>query len=76
MSLFGTPSRMFHASLGRVGEYGNGEGEHNDEVRDETPSSVGGELDPMLEEDREYAGKFESAPGDTSLGRILDPGHS
>ena len=44
-------------------------------MRDKAPASVGGELDPMIEESvRGNAGKYEEpAPNDSSLGRILNP---
>jgi hypothetical protein len=50
MSLFGTPSQMLCTALGRASEDGNGEGEREEEVRDEAPTSVGGELDAVNEE--------------------------
>ena len=44
-------------------------------MRDEAPASVGGELDPVIEESvGQNAGKFEEpAPNDSSLDRILNP---
>ena len=60
MNLFSTPSQMLRAALGRVSEDGNGEGEHKEEVRDEAPASVAGELDPVIEECvGGNAGKYE-----------------
>jgi hypothetical protein len=38
---------MLHAALGRVREDGNGEGERKEDVWNEAPASVGGELDPV-----------------------------
>ena len=75
MSLFSTPSQMFRAALGRVSEDENRGGDRKEEVRDEAPASVGGELDPVIEESIEgNAGKYEEpAPNDSSLERILNP---
>ena len=64
---------MFCTALGRVSEDGNGEGEHNDEVRDKEPSSVGNELDPVLKKVGGNTGEYESAPDNSFLGRILNP---
>ena len=75
MSLFSTPSQMLCAALGRVGEDGNGVGEHEEEVWDEASGSVGGELNPVIEET--VGGNAceleEPALDNSSLGRILDP---
>ena len=56
---------------------GNGEGESEEEVRDDALVSVGGELDPEIEESVEQnTGKYkEPAPDDSSLDRILNPSH-
>ena len=51
---------MFRDTLGRVSEDGNGEGEREEEVRDKASTSVGGELDHVIEESvRGNAGKYE-----------------
>ena len=44
-------------------------------MRDEAPTNVGGELDPVIEESAgRNAGKFEEAAlNDSSLDRILNP---
>ena len=75
MSLCSTPGQMLRAAFGRVSEDENGEGERKEEVRDKAPASVGGELDPMIEESvGGNAGEYEEpAPNDSSLGRILNP---
>ena len=61
MSLFGTPSSIVRAALGRVSK----EGEREKEVRDEAPAeeeNVG----------RNATDFEEPAPGDSSLSRILN----
>jgi hypothetical protein len=68
---------MFQAALGRVSKDGNREGEHEEEVWDEAPAEVGGELNPVIEENvgRNAAEFEEPVPNDSSLGRILNPIH-
>ena len=62
MSLFGIPSSMLQAALGRVSE----EGEHEEEVQDKAP-------DEEENVGRDAANFEEPAPGDSSLNRILNP---
>ena len=73
MSLCSTPGQMLRAALGRVSEDENGEGERKEEVRDKAPASVGGELDPVIEESvGQNTGEYEEpAPDNSSLDRIL-----
>ena len=75
MSLCSTPSRMLCAALGRVSEDENRGGDRKEEVRDEAPANVGGELDPVIEESvGRNAGEFEEpSPDNSSLDRILNP---
>ena len=71
MRLFGTPSRMQRALLGRVGK----EGKREEEMRDKAPAAERGELIPVIEENvGQNAARFEEpAPDSSSLGRILNP---
>ena len=40
---------MFCSALGRVSNDGNRERDHKEEVQDEAPVDVGGELNPVIE---------------------------